>query len=399
MIDKALIMYLIDLKAYYHFPKFKKMLKYFHLLMPAILLFSCAEGKRSEIISIDPTNDKQILFSEIVADYQVVNLDKPEEIEWGKIDIVRNFDDYIFLVDRFQTKTVTVFDMKGNFIKQLKRAGDAPGEYADLSLFTYDPVKNALVVYSRMQGVKMYDFETLEVQKEIPISERYFMGMEWLSNNKYFVIKEYNSPEDEGGFYVVDENFNEVKELDIPNYNASIEISYPATLSRTGNSILYNYSSDQSKIYELSADNLEVKHQLNFGSNNIDSKDIWKAIESEEFEREVFLNKKATFIQFFKENDKYNSFWFINGVNGGRNNLAVYDKKTGESKVIRKVYDRDVDVFADLHPNGILNNQYVSILNSESDLMEKIFETKEEEIDLGDDYLFVYDLNWENAIK
>lgn len=250
-----------------------------------------------------------------------------------------------------------------------------------------------------MKGVNIYDFETLEFQKEISIADRYFMGMEWLSDNQYFVIKEYNSSQDKGGFFVVDEDFNEVKELEIPNYNASIEISYPSTISRTENSVLYNFSSDSSKVYALSENNVEVKHQVNFGNSNIDSKTVWNAMESEEFEKEVFVNKKATFIPFFKENDHYLSFWFINGEDKGQNNLAVYNKNSGESKVIRKVYIGDDDVTLDLYPKGTLNNQYVTILNPESDLADKISEAKDEKIELGDDYLFIYDLTWESSTK
>lgn len=374
-------------------------MRYILLLLTSVLFFSCSQEKQSVTISVDPTKAKQISFDKLVDDYQLIKLEKPEGIEWGQIESMKKFKDYIFLIDRFQTKTVTVFDSKGKFIKQLNRAGDSPGDYTELSLFTFDPINNAMVIYSRMKGVNIYDFETLELQKEIPITERYFMGMEWLSENQYFVIKEYNSSEDEGGCYIVDEEFDEVKELEIPNYNASIEISYPSTISRTGNSVLYNFSSDSSKVYALSENNVEVKHQVNFGNSNIDSKTVWNAMESDEFEMEVFENKKATFIQFFRESENGFSFWFINGADKGQNNLAIYDKNSGESKVIRKAYLGDADVTFDLFPKGILNNQYVTILNSESDLVQKISETKDEKIELGDDYLFVYDLNWESSFK
>lgn len=373
--------------------------KYILYLILAISFFSCTQEKKTDIISVDPSKNKQVSFDALVDDYQLIKLAKPEGIEWGQIDAIKKFDDYIFIADRFQTKTITVFDLDGKFIKQLNRAGDSPGDYSNLSLFTFDQVNNTLVIYSRMQGVKIYDFETLEIQKEISIADRYFMGMEWLSDNQYFVIKEYNSSQDKGGFFVVDEDFNEVKELEIPNYNASIEISYPSTLSRTDNSLLYSFSSDSSKIYELSEDEVEVKHQVNFGNRNIDSKAVWDAMESEEFEKEVFVNKKATFIQFFKENDHYLSFWFINGEDKGQNNLAVYNKNSGESKVIRKVYIGDDDVTLDLYPKGTLNNQYVTILNPESDLTDRVSEEKEEESELWDDYLFIYDLTWESSIK
>jgi hypothetical protein len=367
--------------------------KYIPIILLVIIFNSCTEDKQTEIISVDPTKSKQVSFDELVNDYQLIKLEKPEGIEWGQINIIKKYKDYIFLADRFQTKTITVFDMEGNFIKQLNRAGDSPGDYSNLSLFTFDPVNNALVVYSRMQGVNIYDFETLEIQKEISINERYFMGLEWIASNQYFAIKEYNSSEEEGGFYVLGEDFSEQKELEIPNYNASIEISYPSTISRTDNDVLYNFSSDSSKVYALSENNIEVKHQINFGNSNIDSKAVWNAMESDEFEKEVFENKKATFIQFFRESENGLSFWFINGANEGQNNLAIYDKNTGASKVIRKIYDGEKDVTLDLYPKGILNDQYVTILNPESDLADKLAVAKARKIELGDDYLFVYDLN------
>jgi len=97
------------------------------------------------IIDLDQTqSDEAYLVSSLFKKVTPIILETCDEallLDTQKIEI---YEDYIFVFDSAMAKCLFLFDKKGNFIRQISRTGQGPGEYLRLSDFTVDKT-NGLV--------------------------------------------------------------------------------------------------------------------------------------------------------------------------------------------------------------------------------------------------------------
>lgn len=59
----------------------------------------------------------------------------------GEISYILVYKNRIFVLDTFQTKSVYIFDMQGNYIGQAGRVGQGPGEYTQPFAISIDEKK------------------------------------------------------------------------------------------------------------------------------------------------------------------------------------------------------------------------------------------------------------------
>ena len=87
----------------------------------------------------------------------------------GEISYILVYKNRIFVLDTFQTKSVYIFDMQGNYIGQAGRVGQGPGEYTQPFAISIDEKNETplLVVTDNILYMHYYTLDGKFVKKEV----------------------------------------------------------------------------------------------------------------------------------------------------------------------------------------------------------------------------------------
>lgn len=80
-------------------------------------------------INIDPDGGESYPFDSLIDDISFIKLETNDDCVIGDIHQVLCTDNYIFILDFFSTNAVYCFDKQGNYIRQIGKKGQDPGEY------------------------------------------------------------------------------------------------------------------------------------------------------------------------------------------------------------------------------------------------------------------------------
>jgi hypothetical protein len=122
-----------------------------------IYLIGITNGCRSEnyeennIVEIDKLKYTDTLFySDIFEDYYVIPLETNEDCLIGEIKSIRFSNDKIIILDSRVSKSIFVFDQKGNFIRKIGCLGKGPGEFIQPHSISVNKEKEELAIYDAM---------------------------------------------------------------------------------------------------------------------------------------------------------------------------------------------------------------------------------------------------------
>ena len=171
-------------------------MKHLSIVLIACLLFSCSKPSGSvntdlsalEEIIIDPQNGEKLSLDSLIENVEFIKLESLDENLIGKISQILFSDNLLFIVDSESTKSINIFDLKGNFIHRIHHVGNGPEEYVDISNVCIVPHKNELAILDRAQRRTLYyNFSGKYVSTEqIPFINNYYEYLE--SGNKAFEI-------------------------------------------------------------------------------------------------------------------------------------------------------------------------------------------------------------------
>jgi len=152
------------------------------ILFLSILCLSCSprsknplESKKNGIYVFDFDKAKtkpDFLYSSIYKRVSVIPLETNQFSLIGSISKIRVFDNYIFVLDSYDAKTLFLFDREGNFIRKIGNNGQGPREYIEPSDFTIDiEGKTVYVLDDTKQRILRYDLTTGSFIKAIDLEE------------------------------------------------------------------------------------------------------------------------------------------------------------------------------------------------------------------------------------
>ncbi|MCU4177867.1 6-bladed beta-propeller [Carboxylicivirga sp. N1Y90] len=297
------------------------MIKYIYIIF-TIALVSCKPhtsiGKVD--IEIDPDVSKKVLLTDLFSDIDVKEIKCSDSLFFGNIDFIKSYGSYIFLQDQFQTKSITVINTLNNNTYQLKKRGKGPGEYLNLDAFTFDEDNQLIYLYERGIGFNIYNFPDFKHIKRIRYNE-YLMNIELLEE-EMLILSEKNTKE---GFYegvqlLNIENLNQ-SSFNLPNHSATIELSYPNTITKNVDSLYYASAGYLNKIFMFSGKKVKEKYSISFGEYNI-PEEYWIYDEANKFEEIFAIKECATWIHNFIDASNYISFCYI--FNNPSNKHFVY---------------------------------------------------------------------------
>ena len=86
-----------------------------------------------ETITIDYENGPMVCFDSIISDIRFIKLETKENNLVGNVDKMLIHDDKIIVVDRYNSKSIHVFNEMGKHISRISNVGNGPHEYLTIT--------------------------------------------------------------------------------------------------------------------------------------------------------------------------------------------------------------------------------------------------------------------------
>jgi hypothetical protein len=161
-------------------------MKYYFLFSSFLLLIACNHQLQTNDIEIevDYKNLQEIKLSDYVKNVKIVKLETSDKVLIGEIWQIKLFDHKIFIIDMVN-KSLFVFTEDGEFLHELRKIGQGPGEY--LSLFDFYPSDEGvyLLTYSNSgHSILYYDWNWNYINN---ISFKWFSTV-FMMHDEYFIL-------------------------------------------------------------------------------------------------------------------------------------------------------------------------------------------------------------------
>lgn len=191
--------------------------KLIFLITLSLSIVCCTNHTKEEgniRIDISDAFADSIDISDFVDSITYIDLNTAEDNPVGYIKNARINDYLIVTNERSNHSPVKLFDIKGNFIANIGRIGQGPGEYFEAS--AVDINQNTVYVYDMIRGAaSMYDTSGRYLGKD-SIGYGYDFAVTMAGNQKRYLLANYNTPLDDmaGVFLVNSSPFSSRRILD-----------------------------------------------------------------------------------------------------------------------------------------------------------------------------------------
>lgn len=339
------------------------------------LLFGCKN------ISTDPKIDvyditsalsktEQVFLSDITSNVKYIPLQSDSTCLIGRIRVpfnenVKFIDNKFFISDR-SNMCIMAFNKDGSFIKKYGKKGRGPGEYIDITDFTFIPEKEQVAILCGAGCNKIYFYHlTGEFVKELKVD---FYPIKLISyNNKLVLInsRQYRDFSNNYALTIISDKGEIVKRL-LHHDNEKSQIGIGGPKAYILDNTLYYFESVYDTTWKISKNHeIESKNIVNYGERLpfIDPS------ASQDKILEILADRVT--LNTFIESEKY---IFYEMDNKQRLNHILYDKSTRKSfnlpfnenqKDIGIVsFHNDVDDGPPFWPMGNISNaELFSIIN------------------------------------
>ena len=164
-----------------------------YILVCLVTFLSCKTDKKPQntseynIISIDEDDfDDSKDISKIIKEIEFIQLETVKESQIGVIDLIKEYKDYYYILDRKISKSLFIFDNNGCFIKRISNAGKGPYEFTKPYFFTIDKFSNQIIICATEEH-KIIKYSLLgDFEEEITLDMAPFC-IEVLNESKYIV--------------------------------------------------------------------------------------------------------------------------------------------------------------------------------------------------------------------
>lgn len=204
--------------------------------------------------------------------YILLRNDGAKEL-FGRIDKLKVNHDKIYILDT-KLRSLTVYDLQGNFIGQIGRRGQGPKEYVNLSDFDVDDKGNVFVLDARLNKLLRYD-------KNYTCTDEVFLDFQadvlaTLANDSLlFGLSSWNTGKGKGYKIAKTDSKGNIAATSL-TYDKYVDPGFWISMymiAHTGNRLSYHQTIDNT-IYLLSENGrLDKGIVLDFGNENVPDKD------------------------------------------------------------------------------------------------------------------------------
>lgn len=163
----------------------------FEIALTSCQINNISEENKIRVVNISIEEVKNKLkLSSIVKQNSWITLETSDSCLIGRIDKIKTTKDFIFVLDKFSTKALYVFNRKGEFITKIGGEGKGPGEFTFPFDFTID--ENKKIVYILDNGYRLlqynYNWSYIESRSLTSFTASSFektdMGFAFISGNR-----------------------------------------------------------------------------------------------------------------------------------------------------------------------------------------------------------------------
>ncbi len=370
------------------------------LFFSLFFVISCRKTviKRSDSDSVYITfNDKEKidLDERYVTFIDTIRLETNDNSLLKYIDRICVDEDMYFFFDGSLSKIV-IFDKEGNYVNQISKIGQGPGEYAQLSDFFVDTKEKQIVLLcDRPEKIMYFNYEGEFIK------ENYFntLYMQIASDNEYIYVDNPFHPELENSQVIVLNKKGNIVSYQLPLLpDPGINLMAPGNCFTKNSTIHYVRRFDNS-IYEIKDGVVSQQYSIDFKQHNL-PENIFDGIETPDQLHELAREKRYIYCLFnISDGEKY---MLIN------TNIGIYiiDKEISEIQKIDYIknpllptdtkhnfpIDNTNGIFACVYSSYMFDTQKEWIQNGKSKLNEEqrkfVLSVKEEDNPI----LFLYQL-------
>ena len=248
----------------------------------------------------------------LIDSLSILRLDNTVAI--GRVDKVIRNNNHLYLLDAYVTNSVFVYDLNGNFIKQITNVGQGPEEYSQLTDIFIDRKEKVLALVSRMdKKLLKYDLENLEI-KAVERTPKAFFYLTDTSN----------------GYAGFMNNFIEDDPFNLWLMSKSLELGdgffkIPASESSKASGSIRPFSTYSEKTYYIQPYDFNIYHVNKKGNTVFCRFDFGKV-------RNDDPGQYADNLYLFQET---NNYMITKTVFKEKELLVIYDKKTKQTYTVR----------------------------------------------------------------
>lgn len=338
------------------------------LLFLIILVESCNSRQEDffklPIVTIDPDKAQTYYLEDLATNISCHNLQLPENHFFGEIIDILPCGDSLLLFHDFYNKQIHIFNNEGYFTNVLNKAGRGPEEYINIEAFTANSQEHTLIIYDNGgQKLISYTLPDLKYLNHQRLSKS-LISLAFLNKKQLFTIsdeaKSSKAKHCDGAeiYHLIKRKFSA---CDIPNAYATINLSYPRTLSYTDHNLYYVCPYFYSIVYKITAQEQTPVLCFHFGKKNL-PEELWKSNDALTFENMVENNQYALMPQYFLKQDSLCSFFFFNGDTEHLYMAITAMHNHAQPEVIKQINLKGINTPGGLKPLGIFQNKYICLL-------------------------------------
>lgn len=248
------------------------MKKYFIFIL--LLYIGCTSIKKNnenQSITIDFKTLKQCEFSQIekqiIKEKIYINLEAEEDFLFNKIDNIKINNDRIFIQDN-RSKSLFIFNMKGQGITKVGTFGRGPGEYTNISGFDIDYNGYIYIVDGQQDKLNIYNPD-YTFHKSFPFTFETDIIKCLANNNLLLGLSSWNT-ETKNKILITDSLLKPIKHyFEYDNYVDDNYWLFSYFFTEANNHILYNRPVDNHIHIFTNNGELEKTLYYDFGSKNV----------------------------------------------------------------------------------------------------------------------------------
>lgn len=339
------------------------------ILFVPVLLMNCSKTNSDEgktlvgIGHVVPVNlDERYELSEKnhLDSLRLIRLETNKECLIGGIDKIEIIEDRIYILDKFKSKSLFCFDLKGQFLFKIHHLGKGPGEFILPEEFTVS--QNQISIYDNFRKLKInYDINGNFIDEtKMIVSIRNVVQLD----SGFALVKpdqSYLGSENDYNLLVTDSEIGKVLKRYIPGVTKGESIfSVNKAFARNGDHYLFTYGFNDT-IYTYENNSLKSLFVVDFGKNKIPHE---LAKSSGDEIQEAFFNSDQNYIGYLtdiSENDDYITCRYSKFSIRGENNFILYSKENNKIYNFSNIYYHK-DKFRIYPPKFVYNNKFVSIV-------------------------------------
>ena len=302
-------------------------MNYYSLLFVTIVCVTACKNEskvNDDLNVIDLTNEpvkEKILVSEVVKNCVYIPLDSTKEALIGEINKIVEYRERFYILDRFVTHGIFVFDASGNFLHKIGRSGDGPGGFAIPHDFLIDPAKNEILVLdAEAFRIQVYNLNDGHFKWSVPIG---FGSRRFTKNGDYFAFV---GGGEEANLIITDGKFNKIFSFFPVSARTSRAPLQPFVHVR--DTLLLYHLNFTDTIFRIQKDRAKPYRRVEFGKLATTSSD-WRRLHDATQIYDVVQSKKITCGSYLETGETI----YFNYVYQKKFYIVIKSKTTGKIDV------------------------------------------------------------------